>query len=317
MLRDYVVSILLITGSALLWLLGRNYYGDILFKLSWTLLSFAVVFICLKIITGKISKRIIRDQKTRYTFNKGIMILSIIVLILATIRIWVENTESLTISFGIIAAGVAIALQDLFRNFVGGIIIALSGVYRVGDRVEMGDDFGDVMDIGIMNTTLMELKEWVEGEQPTGRLSIIPNSIVITSTIHNYTKDHNFIWDEIMVPLTYESDWKSAIHEFLEMLKAETGELSIQADQEIDRLGEKYYLPKKVTEPSIYIRLTDNWIELHLRFVTDTRNRRITHDRLSRLIMEKISGSDKYEIASENMIVVGSHKVEITNTKNS
>lgn len=315
MLRDYLISVLLIIGSALLWLLGRNYYGDIFFKLSWTLLSFAVIFICYKIITGKLARRIIKEQKTRYTFNKGIMILSIVVLILATIRIWVENTESLTISYGIIAAGIAIALQDLFRNFVGGIVIALSGVYRVGDRVEMGDNFGDVMDIGMMNTTLMELKGWVEGEQPTGRLSIVPNSIVITSTIHNYTKDHNFIWEEIMIPLTYESDWKSAITEFLEMLKAETGELSMQADQEIDRLGEKYYLPKKVTEPSIYVRVTDNWIELHLRFVTDTRQRRITHDRLSRLIMEKISGNDRYEIASENMIVFGTHKVDITNKK--
>ena len=118
-----------------------------------------------------------------------------------------------------------------------------------------------------------------------------------------------------MIPLTYESDWKGAISEFLEMLKAETGELSSQADKEIDRLGEKYYLPKKVTEPSIYVRVTDNWIELHLRFVTDSRNRRITHDRLSRMLMDKISGNDRYEIASENIIVAGSHKVQIVNSK--
>lgn len=316
MLRDYLISVLLIICSALLWLLANRFYGDVLFKSSWTLLSLAVVFICYKIIAGNLARKVIKDKKTRYTFNKGILVLSIIVLAFAIVRIWVENTESLTISYGIIAAGVAIALQDFFRNFVGGIVIALTGVYRVGDRVEMGDSFGDVMDIGILNTTLMELKGWVEGEQPTGRLSIIPNSIVISGTIHNYTKDHNFIWDEIMIPLTYESDWKGAISEFLEMLKNETGELSTQADEEIERLGEKYYLPKKVTEPSIYVRITDNWIELHLRFVTDSRNRRITHDRLSRLIMEKVSGNEKYEIASENMIVFGDHKVRIIDKKN-
>lgn len=312
MLRDYVASILLIIGSAVMWILGVSDYGAIFFKFSWSLLCLAFVFIFYKIITGKLANKVIKDSKARYTFKKGILIILLIVLAFAIVQIWVENTESLTISYGIIAAGVAIALQDLFRNFVGGIVIAVSGVYRIGDRVEMGGEFGDVMDIGILNTTMMELKGWVEGEQPTGLLSIIPNSIVISGTIHNYTKDHSFIWDEIMIPLTYDSDWKGAITEFLELLKKETGDLSSQADKEIDRLGEKYYLPKKVTEPSIYVRLTDNWIELHLRFVTDSRTRRITQDKLSRMLMDRISGNDRYEIASENIIVVGNHKVQIT-----
>lgn len=315
MLRDYVASILLIIGSAVMWILSVSGYGAIFFKLSWSLLCLALVFIFYKIITGNLANKVIKDSKARYTFKKGILIILLIVLAFAIVQIWVENTESLTISYGIIAAGVAIALQDLFRNFVGGIVIAVSGVYRIGDRVEMGGEFGDVMDIGILNTTMMELKGWVEGEQPTGRLSIIPNSIVISGTIHNYTKDHSFIWDEIMIPLTYDSDWKGAITEFLELLKKETGDLSSQADKEIDRLGEKYYLPKKVTEPSIYVRLTDNWIELHLRFVTDSRIRRITQDKLSRMLMDRISGNDRYEIASENIIVVGNHKVRIIEQK--
>lgn len=315
MLRDYLLLILLIIGSAAMWLLGISGYGEIFFRFFWTFLCFALVFIFYVIITGRFAKKVIKDSRARYTFKKGILIISLIVLAFAVVQIWIENTESLTISYGIIAAGVAIALQDFFRNFVGGIVIALTGVYRIGDRVEMGDEFEDVMDIGMMNTTLMELKGWVEGEQPTGRLSIIPNSIVINGTIHNYTKDHNFIWDEIMIPLTYESDWKGAIREFLEMLKAETGDLSSQADKEIERLGEKYYLPKKVTEPSIYVRVTDNWIELYLRFVTDSRDRRITHDRLNRMLMDRISGNDRYEIASENIIVAGNHKVQIINPK--
>ncbi|WP_421908671.1 mechanosensitive ion channel family protein [Methanolacinia petrolearia] len=315
MFRDYVASILLIIGSAVMWILGVSDYGAIFFKLSWSLLCLALVFIFYKIITGNLTKKFIKDSKARYTFKKGILIILLIVLAFAIVQIWVENTESLTILYGIIAVGVAIALQDLFRNFVGGIVIAVSGVYRIGDRVEMGGEFGDVMDIGILNTTMMELKGWVDGEQPTGHLSIIPNSIVISGTIHNYTKDHNFIWDEITIPLTYDSDWKSAITEFLELLKKETGDLSSQADKEIDRLGEKYYLPRKVTEPSIYVRLTDNWIELHLRYVADSRTRRITQDKLSRMLMDRISGNDRYEIASENIIVVGNHKVQIIDSK--
>lgn len=92
---------------------------------------------------------------------------------MVVVRIWVEYTQTLLVSYGLIAAGITIALQDFFKNFVGGIMIFTTGTYRVGDRVEINSKFGDVIDIGIFYTTLLELKEWVEAEQPTGRISMV------------------------------------------------------------------------------------------------------------------------------------------------
>jgi small-conductance mechanosensitive channel len=264
-----------------------------------------------EIVTGRIAKKVIKDRKTQFTFNKGILIISAVIFLFLIIQIWVENTESIVISYGILAAGLAIALQDLFRSFVGGIIIALTSVYKIGDRVEVEDTFGDIMDIGILNTTMMELKGWVDAEQPTGRLIIIPNSIVISSSIYNYTKDHNFIWDEITVPLTYESDWKTATKNFLDIVKTETEEMTRQAEIEVERLGEKYYLPKKVTDPAVYIKLTDNWVELGIRYVTEIKTRRILSDVLNRKIIEDIAASKTYTIGSETIDIQGRQKVEI------
>lgn len=311
MLRNYIIPIILFSGAAIFWFLSDIYQDQIYFKIVLSLLLLGFVFSGYKITTEIIAKKVIKDRKTQFTINKGILIISGIIFLVLIIQIWIENTESLVISYGIIAAGLAIALQDLFRNFVGGIIIALTGVYKIGDRVEVDGAFGDIMDIGIMNTTMMEIKGWIEAEQPTGRLLLFPNAMVISGKIYNYTKDHNFIWDEIRIPLAYDGDWKAAINNFLDIVKTETQEMTVQAEMEIDRLGEKYYLPKKVTDPAVYLKLTDNWVELSIRYVADAKTRRILSDTINRKILDDITASKTYSIANETMEIQGRQKIEI------
>jgi hypothetical protein len=84
--------------------------------------------------------------------------------------------------------------------------------------------------------------------------------------------------------------------------------MTAQAELEIERIGEKYYLPKKVVEPSVYISLTDNWITLDARYVTDARNRRALHTRLSELILAAIESEEKITVASETMTVTSVQK---------
>jgi small-conductance mechanosensitive channel len=94
------------------------------------------------------------------------------------------------------------------KNFVGGFIVLAGQPYEVGDRIEIAGESGDVIDIGVMSTTLLEIGGWVHGDQPTGRVTIIPNGRVLTQQVHNYTKDHSFIWEELTISLTYDSDWQ-------------------------------------------------------------------------------------------------------------
>lgn len=211
------------------------------------------------------------------------------------------------ISFGLIGAGIAVALQDVFKNFAGGITIFSTGIYRVGDRIEINGKLGDVIDIGVFFTTVMEVGEWVDGNQATGRLTTIPNSSILSNNVNNFTKDHNFIWDEITLPITYDSNWKKAHEHVLGIVKKETEQFAEQADKEISKLGEKYYLPKKPVEPVIFLTITDNYIKFNIRYVTDTRERRILRDRLSRLILEEIEDSKDINIASETIDVSIKH----------
>ncbi len=268
-----------------------------------TSLVLTITYLIFPVIIGIFVVRKIADLKTRYTAKKAISVLSVVFLIVLCLRIWVTDTSALIVSYGIIGAALAFALQDVFKNFVGGLLVIITSMYRIGDRISLDNQSGDVMDIGLMSTTLMEIRGWVSGDQPSGRLLILPNGLVITHALYNYTRDHSFVWDEISIPLTYDSDWKLAKEIILGIVIKETALTTKQADAEIERIGEKYYLPKKVVDPSAYITLTDNWITLDVRYVTDARSRRILRSRLSELILTAIENEDRITISSTTMTV--------------
>jgi len=279
-----------------------------------TSLVLLISYFVFSVIIGLFLIRWIQDLKTRYTATKVVSILSIVFIVVLCLRIWVIDTSALIVSLGIIGAALAFVLQDILKNFMGGILIIVSGYYRVGDRISIDEKFGDVMDIGLMNTILMEIKGWVGGDQPSGRLIVVPNGIVLSHSFYNYTRDHSFVWDEISIPLTYESDWRRAKEIVLSILKKETEALTKQAEVEIEEIGERYYLPKKVVEPSVYISLTDNWITLDARYVTDARTRRILRSRLSELILSAIEEEEGITISSETLTVTTIQKTPSSKT---
>ena len=220
------------------------------------------------------------------------------------LTIWVENTETLLLSYGLLSAAVALALQDVFKDLIGGFTLLGSRNYLVGDRIEVDGVAGDVVKVSLLYTTIMEIRNWVNGDQPTGRLTIIPNGKVARSIVHNYTKDHEFIWDEMVIPITYDSEWKDAIKIIKEILNKKQAHLSKKAEKQIENLSKKYYIEKRVIEPNVFVKLTDNWIELHIRYITDTRNRRNVHSEISEEILKKIQDEKGIKIASETLKVL-------------
>ncbi|MBN1323625.1 MAG: mechanosensitive ion channel [Methanotrichaceae archaeon] len=305
MLRRFAFIASLLLLAALFWTADYYYPQTYLQKAFLTLVTVSAVHLVFKhLVEEELSKRIF-EAKTKYSFRKTISILYLVVLTAIVLNIWVENSQSLLVSYGIIAAGLAVALQDIFKNFMGGVIIFLTGMYQVGDRIEIDNKRGDVIDIDIFYTTLLELGEWMSGDQATGRLVIIPNGRVLSGNLSNYTKDHNFLWDEITIPITYESDWRSAHEKIMAILRRETGEVAKRADLELSKLEEKYYLPGRAMDPTIFMTITDNWIEFKVRYVTIVRERRIIKDRLSRLILDEIERSDEIGLASTTIDIVG------------
>ena len=304
------VAVIAISATAtVVFLLAALAYPDIyLERVFYTSLTISLVYLFFLVVES-ITLRRIRDRRERYSFRKTVAFLKILVTAVILLRVWID-TNYILVAYGIIGAGIAIALQDLFKNFVGGILIILSRTYQVGDRIEISETMGDVIDIGILTARILEIHARdVKGDQATGRIVTVPNGDTLSSRVFNYTMDHTFVWDEISIPITYGSDWQRAVSLFLDIVRRETSATADRAEREIERIGERYYLPKRDVEPSVYLTLTDNWISFDIRYVTDVRRKRITKDDLSRKLLDAIDAADDITIATENIIVYDGEKI--------
>ena len=310
MLIKILIFVGIVTGAILAWI-GNNFFpGQYLYQISLTLWTIAGAYLFVKVLSAKFLLRKIQDKMVRYSLNKVITILSAVVAIAIILQIWFPDTQSLVVVVGLVSAGVVIALQDVIRNFAGGILILTGNLYHVGDRIEIGGETGDVMDIGVMNTTMMELRGWIESDQATGRITNIPNGKVITTHVHNYTKDHSFLWDEIMIPITYSSNWKKAKEVMLDIVTRETVEIVKVAEAEIEKIGETYYLPKRTVEPAVYLTPTDNWISFHIRYVTRVKERRAFRTRISEMILEKVQEFPDISISTTSTTETLAHSLD-------
>lgn len=298
MFKKIAISAIFAIIAAVLWYVDRNYDYPLVGHIFTSMAVLTATYVIFEIILNEAIAKKIKNARSRYSFRKIISVAFFFIFLALVIRVWIENPQALLVSYGLLAAGAAVALQDIFKSFAGGFLIIINGLYNVGDRIELNGKMGDVIDIGIIYTTIFEIRDWVRGDQPTGRITKIPNKVVLTENVNNFTKDHSFIWDEIIVPLTYKSNWKKAVSEINKIAKKDTAELIKSAEREFKRLRIKYYVSKRNIEPGVYVSFNDNWIELSLRFITPATERRVVKADLSRRILEYLQKTRDIEISS-------------------
>ncbi len=291
-MKNLIYFILLVIATIGLWYVDplipsiqlSNYFLVSLYSL--------IVYVVFQLFTNLLLRRL-KDENSKYSFRKALNILQFVIISFIIITVFASDITSLTIAYGLLGAGIAFALQDFFKNFVGGIFLYTSRIYKVGDRIELNAYFGDVIDIGIFYTTLMEIKNWVSGDQATGRLTMIPNSFVISNTLSNYTKEHSFLWDEISIPLTYDSNWRKAKEKMLKVVDDKTQEFILKAEKELTKIKEKYFIKKKNFQPQAFVLFNDNWISISIRYVTLVSDRRTVKSIISEAILSDVIEKNK------------------------
>jgi len=303
--KNWIYPVVLILIAGLFWLVNYWYHNVQLYRIIITICILVVIYVVFRLVLDNKYITTIIDPQKRYYLSKSFYFLYIFVNFLAIWIIWVDDFQSLMLGFGLVAAAFTLTMQDVAKNFVGGLIILFNRIYRVGDRIEIGSKKGDVIEIDIFYTTIMETNEWVSADQHTGRLSIIPNSYVLTNITNNYTKDFDFLWDEISFPITYSSDWKAAKALIIDVISQETGMVEELAKKQTSNMERKYFLSKGSMKAEVFVSLTDNWIELTARYVTPVRQRRTTRTRISQKILEDIEKSENIKIASQTVDIVG------------
>lgn len=274
-------------------------------KLIATLISLALLYALSRIAQRSIN-RFVTDATNRYRGRKFVSFLGYMAAIAVVASIYSSKLGGLTVAFGVAGAGVAFALQEVIASTAGWVAVSIGNYYSIGDRVQLGGIKGDVIDVGILRTTLMEVGDWVNADLYNGRIVRIANSFIFKEPVFNYSGDFPFLWDEITLPVRYGSDWEftrgvlsKVVDEICKDYAAESAEAWHQAVN-------RYRLEEAKIDPMITLAPTDNWIQFTIRYIVDYRKRRFVRDRLFTRILEEV---DK----SQNRIRLASATFEITN----
>ena len=194
-------------------------------------------------------------------------------------------------------AGIALALHDVILSFAGWITIIVRKPYETGDRIQMGNTQGDVIDIGAFHTTMMEVGNWVDADQSTGRIVICPNSIIFREPVSNYTRGFEFIWNEITVVVTFESNWQKAEQIMLAIAQEKAEEIRSDVDRKIRRMSRRYAIHYTYLTPIVYPVIADSGVKLTLRYLSEARKRRSTMSEVSRKILDAFAREDDIDLA--------------------
>ena len=192
---------------------------------------------------------------------------------------------------GVASAGIAFALQEVIVSFAGWLAIMLGGLYKVADRIQLGGIKGDVMDIGVLRTSIMEIGEWVSGDLYNGRMVFVSNSFVFKGPVFNYSADFPYLWDEIKIPIQYGSKYELVTQILLDGGKAIAGDYSKVSKELWHDLQYKYRLEETQTEPMVSMIANENWVEYTLRYIVDYKKRRATKTELFTRILKEIDAT--------------------------
>ena len=241
----------------------------------------------MRFIILKIVWRQTEDIKTRYVWKRGLTYAFSFLGIFVIGAVWVDAIGRLGAFLGLLSAGLAIALKDPLTNIAGWLFIIIRKPFSVGDRIQIGENTGDVIDIRIFQFTIMEIGNWVEADQSTGRIIHIPNGKVFLESQANYSKGFNYIWNEIPILITFESDWKKA-KQILSKIASEHAEhLSQYAERQIKEASKKFLIFYKHLTPIVYTDVKDSGVLLTIRYLTDPLKRRSSQHEIWENVLEE------------------------------
>jgi small-conductance mechanosensitive channel len=251
-----------------------------------------------------------RHQNERVMFwtRQAASVIAAVLALVSVLSIWFDDPQRLTTGVGIFGAGLAFALQRVVTALAGYVVIMRGNTFTVGDRITMGGVRGDVVALTFMQTKIMEMGQppavqgadpamWVRSRQFTGRIVTVTNDKVFDEPVYNYTREFPFIWEEMTVPIPYRADRTRAEEILLSCVAAEAGTLDRDSQPVRRALERRYFLDIDDLTPRVFYRLTDNWLELTVRFVVREHGVRDVKDAIARAVLRRFEAAS-IEIAS-------------------
>ena len=212
-------------------------------------------------------------------------------------NLWISNFQSIVTFLGLLSAGIAIALKDLFINIAGWAFIYLRKPFDVGDRIQIGEVKGDVIDLRLFQFSLLEIGNWVDSDQSTGRVIHVPNAKVFLEPQANYSMGFNYIWNEQTIYITLDSDFKRAKLLLLEILNSNLLDDLKSAESEFKRARDRHMIIYNQFTPAVFYNISERGIQLSMRYLCNPRKRRVIEHAVTEAVLDKLALEKNIKLA--------------------
>lgn len=239
----------------------------------------------------------IESDVSRYQWQKTMSYLSAVLAIFVIGPIWSDGFTNMTTYLGLFSAGLAIALQPLIISLAGWIYILSRRPFRVGNRIQIGEFSGDVLDIRPFQFIMMEIGNWVESDQSTGRIIHVPNKQIFTQPLANFSDGIDFIWNEVSVVITFESDWRKAKAHLMEIARENTAMTQEVARRKVREASKRFLIFYRNLTPTVYTSVLDHGVALTIRYLCEPRRRRGTEEIFWEHILDMVSENPDIDFA--------------------
>ncbi len=251
-----------------------------------------VRFVVLRVVHSRIE-----DTQVWYRTRKVVTYVLFAIGLLIIAQLWIQGSD-LGTTIGLVSAGVAIALADVLKNLAGWLYIVLRRPFRVGDRVEIGGHVGDVVDQRVFRFSMLEVGNWVDADQSTGRIIHVPNGLTFTEPVANYTEGFGFIWHELPMLITFESDWELGDRIMMEALEEHAPHHDPnRASAELRRTAAAYSIRYTHLTPATYLTVKDSGVLITGRLLVEVRKRRAVEQAVWRSVLRRLAEEPTVELA--------------------
>lgn len=238
------------------------------------------------------------DRRERFRRRKALLTLVVLAATGALVIAWAQNLSRTATFLGLIGAGIAIALREPLLGIAGRLAVLFGKMFIIGDRIEINQMKGDVVDIGFFYTRMMEIGNWVHGDQYSGRVIQFSNAQLFGNAVFNYTRHFAYIWDEVTLPITYQSNLAAAAEILKNAGLGYSSKFLSEAETQLREMQSYFLISEVETQPSVYIRVTSNWLELNLRYVVNPKLRRQASSFIYQEIFQQVEKRNDVWIAS-------------------
>lgn len=262
--------------------------NDFLQRMVIILLCMVFVYFIDKALKRSLSKNV-KSNENKYRVRKVISLFTYFLFSCVLLFVFRDKVGNIGATMGVIGAGVAFALQEVIISIAGWLNIIFTNNIMVGQRVRIANVKGDVIDIGVLSTIIMETGDWIDGDLYNGSIVTIANSFVFKERVHNYSAEYPFLWDEVTVPIRTDSDYHLARKIFTEVLNDICGDFSKASAESWTQLTNKYRIEEAQVAPMVTLSFDENWITFTLRYIVNYKKRRTTKDLIYTRLLDEIA----------------------------